>query len=359
MSDSLTPSDRFEHITPLKPVMWHAKASILQYAYRYLHSEKSAKQRGTLKYFKEKFNRKNANPEKVLNSYEGSEELFLNVGRAYIIAAFMEFCGMEDFSSTPTKNSFPTNPHTATKDEKQSYFDDLVGRFVDCYVLQKAPYVTVEEDHKKNYGMYIIFLTVLILQLKDTAKEGDGDRNLINQKLMLSVFKSCNSYAKYSKEMFVAISQVECLLTPQLSEQFKWTYFVNWRGGEGKNMEEDLCHEITNKVAKGMIQMLGPNKTLPSIGKVTKAASGVKTIIDNFDTAMKVGKHSVQHQKLDAIKEEKLMVKDLLKVKPFVHQTGRKHASFPDIQRTPFKNLDNAEFSKWLLKCRDELPVHK
>ena len=123
-------------------------------------------------------------------------------------------------------------------------------------------------------------------------------------------------------------------------------------------MEEDLCHEITNKVAKGMIQTLGPNKTLPSIGEVTKAASGVKTIIDNYDTETNVGEHSVQHQKLNVIKEEKSMVNDLLKMKPFVLQTGRKHASFPDIQRTPFKNLDNDEFSKWLLQCRNEFPVH-
>lgn len=56
--------------------------------------------------------------------------------------------------------------------------------------------------------------------MKDTAKEGDGDRNLINQKLLLSIFRSLGAYSKYAIEMFVSIAQVEYLLTPRLSEEF-------------------------------------------------------------------------------------------------------------------------------------------
>ena len=59
----------------------------------------------------------------------------------------------------------------------------MVGRFVDHYVIQNRQYYKAEDyenDYKRNYGQSMMFVTMLILQLKDTAKEGDGDRNLIN-----------------------------------------------------------------------------------------------------------------------------------------------------------------------------------
>ena len=59
-----------------------------------------------------------------------------------------------------------------------------------------------------------------MLQIKDTAEEADGERNLINQKLLLTVFRSLGAYSKYAIEMFISIAQMECMLTPRLSEEF-------------------------------------------------------------------------------------------------------------------------------------------
>ena len=172
LSGSHTPSDRFEHCSPFKPVMWHTKASLLQYSYSFLHKAESVSQVGTLKYFREKFNRRNATPSKVLDCYEGSEELFLSVGRAYIVTAALSFFGMASTEEMPTKNTFPPHISAQSEENKKIYFEEVFGKFIDVYLLQKTT-ITDGEDYVKNYALCFIFLTILVLQRKDTAAEAD------------------------------------------------------------------------------------------------------------------------------------------------------------------------------------------
>ena len=354
---SHTAADRFEHCSPFKPVMWHTKASLLQYSYSFLHKAESINQVGTLKYFREKFNRRNATPSKVLDSYEGSEELFLSVGKAYIVTAALNFFGMSDLEERPSLHQFPENIVRETLENKKKYFDDAFGKFIDKFLLQKVDVTDScnEDDYVKNYALCFIFLAILVMQMKDTAAEGDGSRNLINQKLLLSVFKSMGAYSKYAIEMFVSIAQIECLLTPRLAEQFKWGFFVNWRGGAGRHIEDDLAQEISNRCSKSIVQRQGPNKTVNSISKVCKATTGIHQIVEEFDSSVGIHKTSVQHTTRDSLKDEKEMVSDLLRLNPFNHMPARFHDSFPDIKRSPLRYLNIVDFHQWLAKHLEEL----
>ena len=147
----------------------------------------------------------------------------------------MHFFGMSTTNYVPTKNKFPGNTSNATSAEMEAYFNSVFGKFIDEHLFQKNTNsgANEDEDHVQNYALCRIFLTILILQLKDTAAEADGERNLINQKLLLMVFKSFGSYSKYALKMFISIAQIECLLTPRLAEAFKWEFFCQlerWKG---------------------------------------------------------------------------------------------------------------------------------
>lgn len=164
-----------------------------------------------------------------------------------------------------------------------------------------------------------------------------------------------SAYSKYAIEMFVSIAQIECLLTPILSEEFKWGFFVNWRGGTGKNIEDDLAQEISNRCSKSIVQRMGPNKTINSISKVCKAATGIKQVTKKFDSSTGIHKKSVQHSTPDYLEDEKGMIDELLLLDPFEYEADRCHDSFPEIKRCPVKYLNIVEFHVWLDKHKKEL----
>lgn len=147
---------------------------------------------GTLKYFREKFNRRNSTPSKVLDSYEGSEELFISVGRGYIVSAALAFFGLSAVEDLPSKNTFPANISQETLENKtRPSMKFLEDSWMSFFSKKNASADVIEEDDLvTNYGLCFICLTIFLLQMKDSAAEADGERNLINQKLLLSVFKS-------------------------------------------------------------------------------------------------------------------------------------------------------------------------
>jgi hypothetical protein len=100
---------------------------------------------GTLKYFREKYNRKNVTPEKVANSYEGSEQFLLSVGKVYILEAAMKFWGLQNLTDCPSKHVPPPGIVHMTKEKKLDYFNKVIGAFVD-------EFVTPDPDKENSYA---------------------------------------------------------------------------------------------------------------------------------------------------------------------------------------------------------------
>ena len=97
-------------------------------------NQNSTREIGTLKYFRERIMRYNV-PTTVKNNPDAYEEFFVSVGRAYLVEAFLEFFGMENTESEPTKNLPEQN---ASLEARKEHFDKVLGKFVDyhaCFPL--------------------------------------------------------------------------------------------------------------------------------------------------------------------------------------------------------------------------------
>ena len=89
-----------------------------------MHKPESVREDGTLKFFREKYNRRNVTPDKITKSFEGCEQFLLSVGKAYILEAAL-----------PSKHVPPVGIQHMSKERKSAYFHKHIGAFVDEFVM--------------------------------------------------------------------------------------------------------------------------------------------------------------------------------------------------------------------------------
>ena len=64
--------------------------------------------------------------QKVKDGFAPAEDLFLQVFSAYILAAFMEWSGMTEVQSSPTKVN-PAPDANCTTEDRLKYLDEVIG----------------------------------------------------------------------------------------------------------------------------------------------------------------------------------------------------------------------------------------
>lgn len=112
-----------------------------------------------------------------------------------------------------------------------------------------SPSVPEEEDQMYNYASNLCHWVLHLLQLDDTAKEGDLRRLVVNCKYSLVFFFSHSKLSKYLVENLDFLLKTQHLLSPQLSLRVLESSFINMSGGAGRNVEADLVqeHSVRNR----------------------------------------------------------------------------------------------------------------
>ena len=198
---------------------------------------------------------------------------------------------------------------------------------------------SVEDDRIFNYGLHVIQLGTL-LQLNDTKKEGDGERSLRNWKLLMRSMK-------YAYEITRFVSFTKALYTEKVANRVINGQFVNFKGGAGGNVANDLKQEHIVKYNKRILKGLCGNKTLKAIQTGSSAAFGLHATVDNFDSVTGIHKSSTAHTHVSK-KNEDETIKILNTLQPFSHTKGQSHSSFQKITKSPLDKLNIVALNQWL-----------
>jgi hypothetical protein len=269
---------------------------------------------------------------------------------------------MKSIDDHPSQHRPPFhNIHLANN--KEMYFKEVLEKFVDEYLVLKrdnrdSRLSTPEQpavDHVREYSICLLRYFFLLYLFKDAVKVGNGDILAILHKELLAHFKSDSGFNAYAIEMFTNIVQDNVLLSEAQSHTCKWASTANWKGGAGGNIEMDCFQENSNREIKKYIKGMGANKTDKSIERMSRASGGLSSIIDNFDDQIEIKGKSSSHSHKSMANDEKQIIEDLMKLKPFAIVQGREHSSFPNISSDPLSSLDHDAFHKWLKKHKKNL----
>ncbi|XP_028408673.1 uncharacterized protein LOC114531236 isoform X2 [Dendronephthya gigantea] len=212
-----------------------------------------------------------------------------------------------------------------------------------------------DEDRLFNYASQCIQLGIMLMQLNDTEKEGDGERSIINWKLLMLYFRARKRGTKYAFEAMRVITLIKALCTERTAHRLIHGQFVNLKGGLGKNCANDLAMEMMIKNHKVMLKGMCGNKTLKAVERSTKASHGIKKIVDAYDEMNSVPPDSTSHTHASTKEDIIEMVRIIKPLNPFKHTPKRNLQAFSSMQQSPLNNLDTSLLHTWLTRHKKRL----
>lgn len=292
-------------------------------------------------------------------------DLLMTVGEGLVKEQVMEFFQMENKYSQPKHKNFEDIDIKSSEEQKSlllAAVNDFMKYFGHCnadtaeglpqplkgtlkYHLQKTgdknrwilvPYhEKPQDDEVFNYSMQLFHWYLHILELHDSAKEGDLNRTLLNCKNSIPFFYSHLRLSKYLVENVDYLLKTEKLLSPLQRIRVLEGSYVNIWGGHGNNVECDLVQEHGVCNQKALIKALGANKSEKSISRVTASADAIDEVCTKFDRSVnlkpKSGRHSLSFSEADS----KNVYKQLRDFRPFHHYPSRTCKGFNNISPVP------------------------
>ena len=186
--------------------------------------------------------------------FEDCEQLFLTVGRCYVVEALMQFFGMETKDSRITKNRPPYHI-LDVGDTKRQYYDAVLDKFIDEFLIPgptndpEDSSSEVPQEYVKNYSLCVSKYYFIYFDFKDAVKEGNGESIATLHKTLLTHFKSLQGFNPYAIEMLISVIQNEVFLSvlmilttaSTLLTHYSVKSLTNTHQSKKSRFEEDLA----------------------------------------------------------------------------------------------------------------------
>ena len=113
--------------------------------------------------------------------------------------------------------------------------ENLASTLVNIGQVVFWPKANLALQRKEGNSQSNADLGIMLMQLNDTEKEGDGERCLRNWKLLMLYFRSRNRGMKYAFEAMRLLTCTKALFTEQIAHRIIYGQFMNAKGGPGNN----------------------------------------------------------------------------------------------------------------------------
>ena len=137
----------------------------------------SAREQGTLRYFREKLQRRNVTND--VKHYEDCEQLFLSIGKCFTMEALLEFFRMESKEDRIKRNR-PPYYILEVDDNKKKYYDLVLDKSVDQFLINSPNDNDDDDDEEssptnndfvRNYSLCLLKYYFMFLDFKDAVKK--------------------------------------------------------------------------------------------------------------------------------------------------------------------------------------------
>lgn len=211
------------------------------------------------------------------------------------------------------------------------------------------------QDYVLCYQKASLTINLLIHNINDAIREGDGERLIDAYKMAMLYFK-CTGHTKYAYSVIKLLFRIQ--MVPQEAFKIIWGRFVNTKGFKGRNISNDLHLEHMNNFLKDLLKSLHHNLSHSNAERISKALRNTKVIVDNFETSVGIDRSHSSRNSPNMESDVKKLAEEYVKAEVFVEKEGiREYESFPKFNKNICKRKDPSLLLKWAVEKRREFEV--